>query len=649
MEMSRKYTLFIDESGDFESEKGQWLISGFLVNADYDQSSLALMDVFRTLPSKLALASIRDFHLTEFRSKFGHKKALEKAEVLIETLSHLPFDYHFLTTINRSKIRINSREMTYRVMLFDLLALFESVLSEGKRIDKLDIVIATRTIDGVRQTTVSDIEDDVIRNLPQALEVDLATQGLVDIIGSKIRVVLEYANNDWGLVVADFLANISYHSQRKLESQIIQNLIQKRLYTEFETFGRHKERRAFVAERDGDYALASFRWLLILESEPTEAATIGLKRTFLLLLTKLGGAGPRTAFEALLDRLWRLCKPSLEYGRFLTLLNSLKVVISEVDGEDIDNLEVLTYRTNVFLLKVLNHIGNTALAFRLLTEQKTLVKHVAHNPDNLSLIMEGFLVESEVFFNDLDFEQALERATQSYEIAKNYTSLSAIILNSEDSCDSSQSVVFLKAKMNYMRHFIRKEKDPEMLFSILAILKKLTPYLPPSDYSRIRMMHSHVLLKLEKYTDAILVTTKGLDGEHNDFDKLAYLKAVNFALASGKEITKKMQYLCERFAQEHTSKPYHPLELVYRELAIFFCFSGDIKLADKFIRKSANAISANNSKISDYLYAENIFLRKLFRNQLDEKVNYFADFAVDIDPKMDRNGIIRAIASYSPL
>jgi hypothetical protein len=644
-----KYTLYIDESGDFESDRGQWLISGFLCNADYRESSLALENVFRSLPSKLGVNSIHDFHLTEFRSKFGHDKALEKANFLIETLSHLPFDYHFLTTINQSKIKINNREKTYRIMLFDLLALFESVLSEGISIDKLDIIVATRTIDGVRQTNLSDIEDDVIRNLPQALEVDLATKGLVDIIGSKIGIVLEYANNKWGLVVADFLANINYHNQRKSECQIIQNLKQKRLYTAFETFGLHKERRAFVAERDGDYTLASLRWLLMLENEPTKAATLGLKRTFISLLTKLGGAGPRTAFEALLDRLWRLCKPGLEYERFIKLLNHLKGVINEAGGGDIVNLEVFTYRTNVFLLKVLNHIGNSSHAFELLEEQQSLVNHVAHNPDNLSLIMEGILVESEVFFNDLNFEQALVRAKKSYEIAENYTSLSAIILDNEESCDSSRSVVFLKAKMNYMRHVIRKENNREKLLDILIILEKLTPYLSPSDFSRIRLMHSHVLLKLEKYADAILVTSKLFDGEHNNFDKLAYLKVTNFAIASGTKITGEMQDLNKRFTQEHTLKVHHPLELVYRELAIFCYFNDDIKLANKLIRKSRNAITANNSKISDYLYAENFFLQELFKNRLDKKTDYFSDFTVEINFKMDLNSIILSLAEFSPL
>jgi hypothetical protein len=35
-----------------------------------------------------------------------------------------------------------------------------------------------------------------------------------------------------------------------------------------------------------------------------------------------------------------------------------------------------------------------------------------------------------------------------------------------------------------------------------------------------------------------------------------------------------------------------------------------MKLSNKLIRKSAKAISANNSKISDYLYSENFFYNR---------------------------------------
>lgn len=647
-----KYTLFIDESGDFESNRGQWLISGFLCNADYETSIKALDSVCKSLPSTLGVKSIRDFHLTEFRSNFGHKEALNKAQTFIDTLTKLAFNYHFLSTTNESKIRVTNREKTYRVMLFDLLSLFESVLPEGQVIEQLDIVVATRTIDGVRQTNVSDIEDDVIRKLPQALEVDLATKGLVDIIGSKIKIHLDYANSAWGLVAADFLANINYHNKRQLEAQILQDLTRKGLFTSFKTFSRYQERRAFVAERDEDYALASVRWLLMLETEGTEAAISGLNRTLTALFTRLGVAGARTAFEAVLDRLWRLCKPGLEYERFIKLLSTLKDAVDEVSSAEVNNLDVFTYRTNVFLLKIINHIGNTKLALQLLEEQKILVNRVIYNPDNLSLIMDGLLVESEVFYNDLNFEQALVQAKKSYELAENYSSLSAIILDSEENCVSSNSIIFLKAKMNYLRHAIRKEEDAESLSNLLSVLEDLYPFLHASDFSRFRIMKVQLLLKMQRYNEAVSVTLPIFNEPihvYNNFDKLAYLKAVNGSLISGEPIANQVKSIIDLFTKEHEQKAFHPVELLYRELAIFYYLNDNLKLANKFIRKSANAISSNNAKISDYLHEENFLLHDLMKGKLDSNKEYMSKFSPQIDPNLDKIATLQILAVHFPL
>ena len=647
-----KYTLFIDESGDFEAQRGQWLISGFLCNTDYAESSKALDKVLNKLPGKLGIKSISDFHLTEFRTTFGNSEALNKASVLFDTLKQLPFDYHFLTTVNESKIKIIDPEKTYRIMIFDLLSLLESVLPEDQRIEHLDIVVATRTIDGVRMTNVSDIEDDVIRQLPQALEVDLATKGLVDIMGSKIKIQLGSAYKLWGLIVADFLANTTYNNKFDSSFNLLENLNKQGLYTGFKTFSHYKERRAFVAERDADYALACVRWLLIIENEPSVVANSGLNRTFISLLTKLGTAGARTTFEAILDRIWRLCKPNSQYDRFITLLNRLKECLSEVVSKDVISIDVFVYRTNVFLLKIINHIGNTTLAFSLLEEQKNLVSHLVNNPDNLSLIMDALLVESEVYFNDLDFEQAYDKAQQSYEVAENYSSLSAILLNNEEDSNSSHSVIFLKAKMNYLRHAIRHQEDTDGLSKLLTELDGLKSFLQEGELSRFRIMRSQILLKLERYNDAISETSFLFDSEqraYNKFDQLAYLKALNGSLTSGNSLTDKMIYLVEVFANEDTSKTFHPVELLFREMAIFYYLNNNLKLAKKFILKSGKAITANNSRISDYLYTENHFLVDLFKSKIKDKKNYFSDFSIEINNSLDKKSLIKKLASLSPL
>ena len=76
---------------------------------------------------------------------------------------------------------------------------------------------------------------------------------------------IEYANDFWGLVVADFLANNAYHNGRQRESEFLSSLAERKLYTELQSFSSFAERRACVAERENNLVLASFRWLLIWE------------------------------------------------------------------------------------------------------------------------------------------------------------------------------------------------------------------------------------------------------------------------------------------------------------------------------------------------------------------------------------------------
>jgi hypothetical protein len=257
-------TLYIDESGDFQSERGQWIISGVLFCEKYENCENILRSKFSTAPNELNLTSIKDFHLTEFRRNYGHDEAVTMAKKVLHKLDSLPFEYHFLTTINYSKTSLSNREKTYRLMLADLLSLCETVLDENKNIDKLDLIVATRTIDGILQTNISNIQQEIINSLPVAFEVDLATKGMIDLIGKHINIKMDYANNSWGLVCADFLANLTYHNQKEYEKKYFKHLTEIGKYTNFESFGDFETRKANISERDKDYVLALYRWLKII-------------------------------------------------------------------------------------------------------------------------------------------------------------------------------------------------------------------------------------------------------------------------------------------------------------------------------------------------------------------------------------------------
>jgi len=117
-----KYTLYIDESGDFETQRGQWVLSGALFSDTYENCEKLLINKLSSVPKQLGCDSIKDFHLTEFRQAYGHQIAVSMAEVFLDKLKTLPFNYHFLSTINYTKSSLSEREKTYRLMVSDLLA-----------------------------------------------------------------------------------------------------------------------------------------------------------------------------------------------------------------------------------------------------------------------------------------------------------------------------------------------------------------------------------------------------------------------------------------------------------------------------------------------------------------------------------------------
>jgi len=61
-----KYTLYIDESGDFESNRVEWVLFGMLFSDSYDKCEKVFTNKFRAIPYDLGLRSIKNFHLTEF-------------------------------------------------------------------------------------------------------------------------------------------------------------------------------------------------------------------------------------------------------------------------------------------------------------------------------------------------------------------------------------------------------------------------------------------------------------------------------------------------------------------------------------------------------------------------------------------------------
>ncbi len=650
-------TLYIDESGDFESQKGQWVLSGVLFFDSYDNCEKALNIQLKNLPSKLSVKSIKDFHLTEFRKKFGHDMAISKAKETINELNSLPFDYHCLVAINNTKTTLSNKEKTYRLMLSDLLALCETVIPETYAIDNLDLVVATRTIDGKLQTTISNIDREIINSLPVALEVDLATKGMVDLIGKHINIKMDYANNSWGLVYADFLANINYHNRKYLEKNLLSSLSKLGKYSFFESFGGFEIRRANVAERDGDYVLALYRWIVISsKTSLSTGAMHSVQRLIFKLFNHQGTSGHIASFNALLERLWRSKNDNDKYrilSKMLVFFEKELLIFFKLNSDNKDYKNII-FRLRNMMLIVENHIGNTEKSLLITEQQNAIIDILASNPEYFQMILDFKIYEIELLINSLKIEKALLMSQEYYNLVQNYKDVWRLLIDKDDLDMFDKSRANIKSEMTLLRCKILSNKIPdtksdEIIDKFEEIQLILSNKIDISRLNNYRIMH---LLKKKESINALnfcLSIYKNISTEKlNDFDLLWFIKSVNEMLLD--KSSKNDKYLSDairfQITKISTDIKGHPFDLLWREVALYEFQVGNQSLALKAIKKSKNTFDLANSPISNWLQIMTTMHEDFIRNKLKNQDDYI-DKNSFVNICYDKN-FFRAIRLASP-
>lgn len=647
------YTLYIDESGDFQSQRGQWIISGVLFQEKYDECENILKNKFYNMAEELNLKSIRDFHLTEFRRGFGHDEAVDMARKTLSRLDFLPFNYHFLTTINYTKTSLSNREKTYRLMLADLLALCETTLDEDEKIDNLDLVVATRTIDGVLQTNISNIQKDIIDTLPIAFEVDLATKGMVDLIGKHIKIHMDYANNSWGLVCADFLANLTYHNRKENEQKYFAELESKNKYTNFESFGDFESRKASIAQRDGDYVLSLYRWLKILNNNPTqEEPNLAINSILEKFFSKKGTTGSYIAFEALVERLWRNNNKPHQYQELSNILRIFEYRLSIFFAQNcISDFEQYLFRLRNLMLIVENHLGNTNLALDIAKKQNESLIKIATNPENFDLVLNFKSIEVEIYVNDLDLKKALELSSKYSNTIETFKEVWALMVDENDD-GFEHSRACIKAKMIQFRIELLNNSTK---IEINSIEDKLTNSYDISRFENYKIM---LLLKQNRPKIAVDYYVNTLKEKQeltlNYFDLFWFLKSVNEAFLNNVTLNNTLinnlvQKQIEKF---DFNKVGHPIDLILRELALFEFHQGDKSKALKYIRKSKSAFNLENSNIAIWLMALIDMHEDYFKGKLKDEAEYLKEINETPFYKLIKEdtslSLLKKIRYYSP-
>jgi len=620
------YTLYIDESGDFVSERGQWLISGVLLADTYENCEKFLKSTMSSAPRELGLESIKQFHLTEFR-RHGNEKAVSMAKTVLDKLKNLPCDYHCLATINYTKVSLSSREKTYRLMLSDLLALCETVVPENEVIENLDFVVASRTIDGVLATSISNINEEIVKSLPVALEVDLATKGMVDLIGKHIKVRMDYANNSWGLVCADFIANLNYHNRKEHEKKYLSNLVKEGKFSLFESFGGYEARRANIAERDNDYVLALYRWIVIYsKGSHNDQAEEVIERLLYKIFTQRGTSGQNATFEALIERLWRNNNKIDQYKNLSTMLSlfdeKFKFFLEQNNLQKYINL---LFRLRNMILLVENHIGDINKVNLIVIEQNKIIPKLASNPENFQIILDFKIHEIELSINLLELDQALDKANNYYTMVQNYKEIWKLLIEEEEVSSFEESRASIKAKMALMRcvtianNIYEKDNILEKLQNFENLKEVLSSNM---DLSRLNNYQVMFYLKQKEPKKAVEFCLSLHDNITSNllspFDLVWFLHAINNSLLNNEKI--KIHTLKKsidlQISNLNPNIKGHPMDIVWREVALYQYLTGDKSSALKSIKKSKHAFDLGNAPISQWL----MILIEIHNDFINDKV-----------------------------
>jgi len=656
------YTLYIDESGDFESDRGEWVLSGMLFSDSYDKCEKVFTNKFRAMPYDLGLGSIKDFHLTEFRREFGHGEAVGMAKKVFNKLGSLPFDYHCLVTINKTKSSLSNREKTYRLMLSDLLALCETTVPEDEVITSLDLVVATRTIDGELQTNISNINDEIIKSLPVALEVDLTTKGMVDLIGKQLKVKMDYANNSWGLVCADFLANLNYHYHRENEKKLLEELSSKGKYSRFESFGRFEIRRANIAERDKDYVLSLYRWIIIEFKNINTDKKEPIQRLLSKIFNTRGTTGSIISFEAIIERLWRNYNSIDKYKELSKILDLFEYELLKYIGRHSNkNYDNFLFRLRNLMLIIENHLGNTKKALMIAEKQRKVVSSLTVNPDYFNMVLDFQIMEIEIYVNALNLKKAFELSKKYSSMISNYKEVWQLLVEEGDLEEFNASRANIKAEMTLLRCNILYigvddySVDEDFIEEFTYVANVLTH---PMDISRFKNYKIMLLLKqkqpkkaVEYYLD---LYEKNDDFKLSIFDLLWFLRAVNDMILAEKSsnMNQIRQIVDTQVKYIDLTKQGHPTDLILRELALYEFHVNNKSLAQRYIKRSKKIFDLGDSDIAKWLDVLIDIHSDYINAVVNENKNYFTniednEFVKYVSSCDDDSSLLKRVRFYS--
>lgn len=445
--MTPGVTLFVDESGDFETVRGRpWVVAGVAVMAHHGDAERELAEALGGIVREYGIMGPGDLHLTDVRRRSGAPAAASLANHLLAAGINSRVSVKYAATTNPSHKRVADRETTYRVMLQDLIALVEAAGVFEEPVERISLVVATRrTVTGSALTTAEEIQEDSIDSLRHAIEVGLASRGLYELLGSdRLELLLYSARHRWGLALADVLSNLVHNQDAEECGAVVQGLLRGGHLHLFRSGSNVVERRARVAERDRDYALALACWceMLAAPGQQKDVRT-WMSETWRRVLTEQGSRGPAATVEAVGELVWRggagNCGPGRRAKAFETLEATLADAAAAAAGPFPRMADALRFRLRVLRVRSLLRRGDYEESCRLLEEDRSILPGVTEDPSIVTLLFDWHLLRVEMLINGLQLHDARSAAERLARMHGDYQTLIAMMLEGNQGASSISS------------------------------------------------------------------------------------------------------------------------------------------------------------------------------------------------------------------
>lgn len=592
-----EYSLFVDESGSFSGDRARWTVAGVLVPGGPERAESMVGEVLHPALEPHGFADPSEYHTTEIRK---HQSAEHARRIVGDVLNALATlqGVRVGAVRNRRKKAVGGREgpirtyeRSYRLMLLDLIALLEASIPASDPITELHLVVATRTAKRERMTPLRSIEREVLGSIMDAVEVGLASRGLLEAASTR-RLRHVRADQRWGLAAADAVANVAGNERQREDRALVARYADGLGFRIFDAFGDHAMRRARVAERDADLPVALARWALLRTSraDAAQERKRAVPRLVEAVLLDPDPYAPRAALEAVIERVRREASSPDDQARALAFIEEALAP----HGEASPPHGRLLFRLRTVLRDVAHSQADGAAGRRLATAQSSARAGLLADPEGLPLVLDDDLRVINALNQRIELEAAEQRAEQYAALVDRYQSVWELFVDDESGAAASASFLAsrtsLRARMTLARQQLfaapLRGGRPEAAYEALCAIDVPAA---PMDRSRLRNDRILAALRTDRPGEALEWAEAALRQEHpNAYDVLYAAKAAAERLVQDSSAYRaRARDVLGRLRAVDMTGRHNPLHLAWRERAYLAFLLGDVAEAEAAITEAA--------------------------------------------------------------